>query len=90
VFENGLLRRIFDPKREEVVGGWRRLYNEELHNLYLRDAYEILAGKPEGRDHSEDPGVDRRIILEWILGKQSWKVWTGFIWLRIGISDGLL
>jgi hypothetical protein len=29
-----VLRRIFGPKREEVVGIWRRLHNEELHNLY--------------------------------------------------------
>jgi hypothetical protein len=28
------LRRIFGPNGEEVVGGWRRLRNEELHNLY--------------------------------------------------------
>jgi hypothetical protein len=34
VFQNRVLRRIFGPKREEVVGGWRRLHNEELHNLY--------------------------------------------------------
>jgi hypothetical protein len=34
VFENRVLRRIFGPKREEVAGGWRRLHNEELHNLY--------------------------------------------------------
>jgi hypothetical protein len=34
VFENGALRRIFGPKREEVAGDWRRLHNEELHNLY--------------------------------------------------------
>jgi hypothetical protein len=34
VFENRVLRRIFGTKREEVAGGWRRLYNEELHNLY--------------------------------------------------------
>jgi hypothetical protein len=27
-------RRIFGTKREEVVGGWIRLHNEELHNLY--------------------------------------------------------
>jgi hypothetical protein len=33
VFENRVLRRIFGPKREEVVGGWRKLHNEELHNL---------------------------------------------------------
>jgi hypothetical protein len=25
---------VFEPKREEVVGGWRRLHNEEFHNLY--------------------------------------------------------
>jgi hypothetical protein len=34
VYENRVLRRIFGPKREEVVGGWKRLHNEELHNLY--------------------------------------------------------
>jgi hypothetical protein len=34
VSENRVLRRIFGPKREEVAGGWRRLHNEKLHNLY--------------------------------------------------------
>jgi hypothetical protein len=34
VFENRVLRRIFDPKRDEVTGDWRRVHNEELHNLY--------------------------------------------------------
>jgi hypothetical protein len=34
VFENRVLRRIFGPKRDEVTGGWRKLLNEELHNLY--------------------------------------------------------
>jgi hypothetical protein len=34
VFENRVLRRIFGSKREEVVGDWRRLHNEELHNLH--------------------------------------------------------
>jgi hypothetical protein len=34
VFENRVLRRIFGPKKYEVVGGWRKLRNEELHNLY--------------------------------------------------------
>jgi hypothetical protein len=33
VFENRMLRRIFGPKRDEVIGGWRKLHNEELHNL---------------------------------------------------------
>jgi hypothetical protein len=73
-FENRVLKRIFRPKREEeAAGGWKRLYNEELHNLYastniirvitssrmrwaghvtwigeMRNAYDILVGKPEG------------------------------------------
>jgi hypothetical protein len=34
LFENKVLRRICEPKREEVAGGWRRLHNEELHTLY--------------------------------------------------------
>jgi hypothetical protein len=34
VFGNRVLRRIFDPKRDETTGDWRKLHNEELHNLY--------------------------------------------------------
>jgi hypothetical protein len=34
VFENRVLRRIFGPKRDEVTGEWRRLHDEELHDLY--------------------------------------------------------
>jgi hypothetical protein len=34
MFENRVLRRIFVPKRVEVVGGWIKLHNEGLHNLY--------------------------------------------------------
>jgi hypothetical protein len=34
VFENRVLRRICGLKGDEVVGGWRNLHNEELHNLY--------------------------------------------------------
>jgi len=34
VSENRVLRKISGPKREEVAGEWRRLHDEELHNLY--------------------------------------------------------
>jgi hypothetical protein len=34
VFENRILRRIFGRVKEIVTRGWRRLHNEELHNLY--------------------------------------------------------
>jgi hypothetical protein len=34
VFENRVLRRIFGPRRDEVMGDWKKLHNEELHKLY--------------------------------------------------------
>jgi hypothetical protein len=34
VFENEVRRKIFGPKRDAVTGEWRRLKNEELHDLY--------------------------------------------------------
>ena len=34
VFENRVLRRIFGPKRDEVKREWKKLYNEELNDLY--------------------------------------------------------
>jgi hypothetical protein len=34
VFENKMLSKIFGPKRDEVTGGWRKLNNEELRDLY--------------------------------------------------------
>jgi hypothetical protein len=33
-FENRVLRRIFGSKRDEIIGEWRRLHNEELNDLY--------------------------------------------------------
>jgi hypothetical protein len=38
----------------------------------MRNSYKILVGKPERKNHSEDLGVDGKIILEWILGN-----WVG-------------
>jgi hypothetical protein len=35
VFEKRVLRRIFGPKSNEVTGEWRKLHNEELHDLYF-------------------------------------------------------
>jgi hypothetical protein len=34
VSENRVRKSIFGPKRDEVIGGWRKLHNEELHKLY--------------------------------------------------------
>jgi hypothetical protein len=75
-----------------VTGGWRKLHNEELHNLYsfpsiigmiksrrmrwaghvarmgeTGNAYRILVGKPEGKNHWEGQGIGGWTILKWIL-----------------------
>jgi hypothetical protein len=34
VFENVMLRKIFGPKRDEMTGGWRKVHNEVLSDLY--------------------------------------------------------
>jgi hypothetical protein len=44
-----------------------------------------LSESLKGRDHSEDQGMDGK-ILEWIFRKQGGKVWAGCIWLRIGTN----
>ena len=70
VFENRMLRRIFEPKRDES-GEWRRFYNEELHSLYHspnmdwmikcermeedRSVFKILASKPMAKRPLERP-----------------------------------
>jgi hypothetical protein len=44
----------------------------------------------KGRKHLEFIGIDGKIILKWILSKYGGRVWTGFIWLKIGTSSGFL
>jgi hypothetical protein len=42
VFENRVLRRLFGPKRDEVTGEWRKLHNEELHDLYCSPTIVVV------------------------------------------------
>jgi hypothetical protein len=44
-----VLRRIFGPKRDEVIGGWRKLRNEELHNLYYSPSIIMMTKDYIGR-----------------------------------------
>jgi hypothetical protein len=49
MFENRLLRRIFKLKGDEVMGGWRKLHNEELHDLYsLSSIIRMIKSKRTG------------------------------------------
>jgi hypothetical protein len=52
-------------------------------------AYSTLE-KMKTRGHLEDLGVDTKIILAWILGKECGRMWTEYICLRIGTSGRLL
>jgi len=55
-----------------------------------RGAYRVLVGKPKGKNHVGDPGVDGKIILRWIFKKRDVRVWTGSSWLTIGTGGGHL
>jgi hypothetical protein len=58
----------------------------------VEDVYKPLVGKPEGNRSlwRQGPSADDRIMLRYILMKWCVRVWTGFNWLRIGSSGGLL
>jgi hypothetical protein len=45
-----------------------------------RGVYGVLVGKPEGKRPLGNPGVDGRIILEWMFWKWDVGVWTGLDW----------
>jgi len=49
-----------DQIKEDEIGGHAARIEE------IRNVYKILVGKPEGKDHAEDIGINVRIILEWI------------------------
>jgi hypothetical protein len=105
VFENRVLRRIFVPKRYEVVGGWRKLHDEELHDLYSspsiirvikskrriwagyvarieakRNAYSILAGKPE---EQRQLGTPRRRWVDNIKMDLRSVGWGDMVWIDL-------
>jgi hypothetical protein len=45
VAENRLLRRTLEPKREEIARDWRRLRNEELHNLHTPPNFRVIKSR---------------------------------------------
>jgi hypothetical protein len=44
MFENRVLREMFS-KRDEVIGAWRRLHNEELHGMFSLDIIQVMISR---------------------------------------------
>jgi hypothetical protein len=45
VFENRALRRMFGPKKDEVIRGWRKLYNDETYDLYSSSNIRMIKSR---------------------------------------------
>jgi hypothetical protein len=58
VFENRVLRKIIGPKREEILAGWRKLSNGEIHDYYYcQDNISVIISRMRWAGHVE--GVER-------------------------------
>jgi hypothetical protein len=75
LFNNRLLRRIFEPKRVEVTGEWRKLHNEELNNLFSSPTIVRV--------------IKSRRIKWAVLVVRRGEVYTGVWWANLRETDHL-
>jgi hypothetical protein len=69
VLENRVLRRIFGPKRDEVTGEWKRLYNKELHARYSSPNIIAVTKSKRSRWASHVARIGRRNVYRVLVGK---------------------
>jgi hypothetical protein len=96
VFVGRVLRRIFGPKRDEVTGEWRKLHNEELHNLYSFSNIirQVRSRRMRWAGHVSCMGKERK-VYKVLVGKPEGKGpfrrpkhrWEGGIKMDLGEID---
>jgi hypothetical protein len=77
VFEKRVLRRIFGPKMDGVMGGWRKMHKDELHNLYFSPSKIriIKSGRMRWAGHVTRIG-EKRNVYRLLVGKPEEKETT--------------
>jgi hypothetical protein len=70
VFENRVLRSIFEPRRDKVTGGWKKLHNEDLHNVTWMAQQEV-GGRVNSVDSRGDITYPHSFHQYTTLGKHS-------------------
>jgi len=77
VFENMVLRRIFEPRREEITGEWWRLHYEELNDLYSSPniVRVIKSRRMRWAGHVARMGEERGYIRSWWRNRKEGDHW---------------
>ena len=73
VFENRVLKRIFGPKRDEVTGEWRKLYTEELNDLYFSSSIMRVIKSRRMRWAEHVACMGSRVVYRVLVGKPEGK-----------------
>jgi hypothetical protein len=73
VFENRVLRRVFEPKRVEVTGEWRKLHNEELSDLYSPNIVWVIKSRRMRWAGHVAPMGEKRGVYRILVGKPEGK-----------------
>jgi hypothetical protein len=82
-----IMRTFITSNIIRVIKSRRVRWVEHVNRMGgMRNAYEILAAKPKGKRSLDRPRRRCHVILDCILEKKYDRMWTGFVWLRIGTS----
>jgi len=89
VFENMVLRRIFGPRSDEVTGEWRRLYNEELNDLYsLPNIVRVIKWRRmRWAGHVARMGEERKVYRVFVGKPEEGEHWGDLgvdVWIILG------